>query len=115
MVKNPKTLRRESRKRRIRARVFGTAERPRISVFRSNTRMVAQVIDDVAGKTLAYVSTSAVSGKDMKEKVLNAGAELAQKMKDKNIDSAVFDRGGYAYVGNVKTFADAVRDGGIKF
>jgi large subunit ribosomal protein L18 len=84
-------------------------------VFRSNIALSAQVIDDTAGKTITSISTAQMKGKTLGEKVVTAGAELAKLMKDKKVDTAVFDRGGYAFIGNIKAFADAVREGGIKF
>ena len=115
MTTDKKTLDRKARQRRIRAKISGTATRPRLTIFRSNTTMSAQVIDDVAGKTLASISTTIVKGKNMSEKVISAGAEMAKLIKAKKITEVVFDRGGYAFIGNIKAFADAVREGGIKF
>ena len=115
MTTDKKTLARKARQRRIRAQISGTATRPRIAVFRSNTTMSAQVIDDVAGATIVSISTTAAKGKNMSEKVVAAGAELAKLMKAKKITEAVFDRGGYAFTGNIKALADAVREGGITF
>ncbi len=115
MTTDKKTLERKARQRRIRAKIKGTATRPRLAMFRSNTTMSAQLIDDVAGKTIASISTAKVNGKNMSEKVVVAGAELAKLIKAKKITEIVFDRGGYAFIGNIKAFADAVREGGIKF
>ena len=115
MTTDKKTLDRKARQRRIRAKVSGTATRPRLAVFRSNTTMTAQLIDDRAGKTIAAASTAKVKGKNMSEKVIAAGAEMAKLIKAKKVTEVVFDRGGYAFIGNIKAFADAVREGGIKF
>jgi len=115
MTTDKKTLDRKARQRRIRAQIIGSATRPRIAMFRSNTTMSAQVIDDAAGKTLASISTATIKGKNMSEKVVTAGTELAKLIKAKKITEIVFDRGGYAFIGNIKAFADAVREGGIKF
>jgi len=115
MTTDKKTLDRKARQRRIRAKISGTSARPRLAVFRSNTTMTAQLIDDVAGKTIAATSTAKTKGKDMSEKVIAAGAEMAKLIKAKKITEVVFDRGGYAFIGNIKAFADAVREGGIKF
>ncbi len=116
MKTDKKTLARQARQRRVRAKIAGTQERPRISIFRSNTALSAQVIDDTNGKTLATISTSNIKkGKDFGDKVSSAGVELANLMKKLKITEAVFDRGGYAYIGNIKVFADAIRQGGIKF
>lgn len=100
------TKKRNTRKKRIRAKVAGTKERPRLSVFRSNTAIYAQLIDDVNGKTLA-------SSKDKDAKKVGTQiAELAGKAK---ITTVVFDRGGYQYHGKVKLLADSAREGGLKF
>jgi large subunit ribosomal protein L18 len=104
------------RRHRVRAKVTGTAERPRISVFRSNRGIHAQLIDDVAGSTLAAVSWTEGDLRAMKpmEQAGKAGELLAQRAKAAGIESAVFDRGGYQYHGKVKAFADGVREGGLK-
>jgi large subunit ribosomal protein L18 len=107
--------RRLKRRRRVRAKVRGTAERPRISVFRSNRGIAAQLVDDVAGKTLAAVQWTEPELRDLKksEQSTKAGELLAQRAKAAGIESAVFDRGGYQYHGRVKAFADGVREGGL--
>jgi large subunit ribosomal protein L18 len=103
---------------RIRSKVVGTSERPRLAVFRSLKHIYAQVIDDTAGKTLASASTR---DKDAATKGANAaaakalGALIAKKAKDKGITRVVFDRGGYLYHGNIKALADAARENGLKF
>jgi len=97
---------RERRKARIRAKVSGTTERPRLSVFKSNTAIYAQVIDDVSGKTLA-----SASGKDP----VKVGAEVAKSLQAKSVNQVVFDRGGYIYTGKVKTLAESARENGLKF
>jgi large subunit ribosomal protein L18 len=104
------------RRHRVRAKITGTAERPRISVFRSNRGIHAQLIDDVAGSTLAAVSWIEGDLRGMKpmEQAGKAGELLAQRAKAAGIESAVFDRGGYQYHGKVKAFADGVREGGLK-
>jgi large subunit ribosomal protein L18 len=104
------------RRRRVRAKVIGSAERPRISVFRSNRGIHAQLIDDLAGRTLAAVSwtESELSGLKPMEQAGKAGELLAQRAKSAGVESAVFDRGGYQYHGKVKAFADGVREGGLK-
>jgi large subunit ribosomal protein L18 len=104
------------RRHRVRAKVTGTAERPRISVFRSNRGIHAQLIDDVAGSTLAAVSWTEgdLSGMKPMERAGKAGELLAQRAKAAGIESAVFDRGGYQYHGKVKAFAEGVREGGLK-
>jgi large subunit ribosomal protein L18 len=104
------------RRRRVRAKVVGTAERPRISVFRSNRGIHAQLVDDIAGRTLAAVSwtESDLRGLKPMEQAGKAGELLAQRAKSAGVESAVFDRGGYQYHGKVKAFADGVREGGLK-
>jgi large subunit ribosomal protein L18 len=104
------------RRRRVRAKVSGTAERPRISVFRSNRGIHAQLVDDLAGRTLAAVSwtESELRGLKPMEQAGKAGELLAQRAKAAGVESAVFDRGGYQYHGKVKAFADGVREGGLK-
>jgi len=107
--------RRLKRRRRVRAKVAGTAERPRISVFRSNRGIAAQLVDDVAGKTIAAVQWTEPELRDLKksEQSAKAGALLAERAKAAGIESAVFDRGGYQYHGRVKAFAEGVREGGL--
>jgi large subunit ribosomal protein L18 len=104
------------RRRRVRAKVTGTAERPRISVFRSNRGIHAQLVDDLSGRTLAAVSwtESDLRGLKPMEQAGKAGELLAQRAKAAGVESAVFDRGGYQYHGKVKAFADGVREGGLK-
>jgi len=108
---------RAKRKRRIRKKVMGTKERPRLSVFRSTRHVYAQVIDDLSGTTLAAVHSF------KKEETKNAtisvcaelGKQLAARCKEKNINKVVFDKNGYAYHGRVKAFADGAREGGLEF
>ena len=104
------------RRHRVRAKVSGTAERPRISVFRSNRGIHAQLIDDLSGRTLAAVSWTEGDLRGLKpmEQAGKAGALLAERAKAGGVDSALFDRGGYRYHGKVKAFADGVREGGLK-
>jgi large subunit ribosomal protein L18 len=104
------------RRHRVRAKVTGTAERPRIAVFRSNRGIHAQLIDDVAGATLAAVAwtESDLRGLKPMEQAAKAGELLAQRAKAAGIETAVFDRGGYQYHGKVKAFADGAREGGLK-
>jgi large subunit ribosomal protein L18 len=104
------------RRHRVRAKVTGTAERPRISVFRSNRGIHAQLVDDLAGRTVAAVSwtESDLRGLKPMEQAGKAGELLAQRAKAAGVESAVFDRGGYQYHGKVKAFADGVREGGLK-
>ena len=105
------------RRRRVRAKVHGTAERPRISVFRSNRGLFAQLIDDDAGVTLASVQWTEESLRTLKpmEQATEAGKLLAARAKDAGVDTAVFDRGGYQYHGRVKALAEGAREGGLSF
>ena len=107
--------RRLKRRRRVRAKVTGTAERPRISVRRSNRGIFAQLVDDIAGKTIVAVQWTEPELRDLAkgEQSTKAGELLAQRAKAAGIESAVFDRGGYQYHGRVKAFADGVREGGL--
>jgi large subunit ribosomal protein L18 len=112
-----KPAQRLRRRRRVRAKVRGSAERPRISVFRSNRGVFAQLIDDDAGRTLASVNwtESDLRGLGRMEQAQRAGALLADRAKAAGIESAVFDRGGYKYHGRVKALADGAREGGLTF
>jgi large subunit ribosomal protein L18 len=104
------------RRRRVRAKIMGSAERPRVSVFRSNRGIHAQLVDDLSGRTLAAVAwtESDLRGLKPMEQAAKAGERLAERAKEAGIESAVFDRGGYRYHGKVKAFADGVREGGLK-
>ena len=115
MTVKTKPQARLKRRRRVRAKIVGTAERPRISVFRSDRGIQAQLIDDLAGATLAAVSwtESDLRGLQKMEQASKAGEVLAQRAKEKGIERAVFDRGGYQYHGRVKAFAEGVREGGL--
>lgn len=110
-----KTLRRMRRKNRVRAKISGTAKRPRLAIFRSNTQITAQLIDDEAQATLASVSTASQKGSRLQEKAVAAAQAIAAAAKDKGVTEVVFDRGGYLYTGNIKTFADAAREAGLTF
>lgn len=115
---NTQHIQRIRRHRRVRSRIQGTARRPRLSVFRSHAETYAQLVDDVAGSTLASVRTSKLSAKDLKHKkpveaAFEVGREIAQQAKAQNITSAVFDRGGYAYHGRVKAVAEGARSEGL--
>jgi large subunit ribosomal protein L18 len=106
------------RHRRVRKRVVGTAERPRLVVFRSNSGIEAQLIDDLAGTTLAAASSLHLKKSFKGNKTAQAaevGKTLAEVAKKAGLESAVFDRGGYLYHGRVKALADAAREGGLKF
>jgi large subunit ribosomal protein L18 len=109
---------REKRRLRIRSKVFGTSQMPRLSIFRSNRYIYGQVIDDVTGITLADVQAEAKTlhaGKPKLTAAFEAGKKVAEKLVEKKITTVVFDRGGYRYHGRVKSFADGAREGGLKF
>ncbi|MEK7182367.1 MAG: 50S ribosomal protein L18 [Patescibacteria group bacterium] len=112
-----KRINREKRHRRIRARVSGTKECPRLSVFRSNYYVYAQIIDDENGNTLAHSSSKDLKIKEKgKMAMANAvGKDIAKKAVEKKITNVVFDRGGYIYTGVIKVIADNAREGGLIF
>ena len=114
LTKPQKRLR---RRRRVRAKVRGTAERPRLSVFRSNRGVFAQLIDDDAGKTLAAVTWTEgdLKGLAPMEQAKKAGEAIATRAGEAGISACVFDRGGYRYHGRVKALAEGAREGGLKF
>lgn len=103
------------RKSRIRARVKGDALKPRLSVYRSNTHIFAQMIDDTAGKTLAAASSLSEKKGTKTEKAQLVGKTIAEKSKAKGIEKCVFDRNGFQYHGRVKAVAESAREGGLKF
>lgn len=117
-MRGSRTIARRRRHFRVRRKVFGTAQRPRLAVFRSNRYIYAQLIDDEAGKTLAAASSQEQA---LRDKTLTVGVSaevgtlLASRAKDAGVSSVVFDRGGYAYHGRVKALADAAREGGLEF
>ncbi len=109
---------RQRRHTRVRAKVAGTPERPRLTIFKSNKYMTAQIIDDTAGRTLAAATGKA--GKGTKQSALSdqakaVGAEIAKKAKAAGVTAVVFDRSGYIYAGQVKALADAAREEGLTF
>ncbi|MCA9948432.1 MAG: 50S ribosomal protein L18 [Anaerolineales bacterium] len=112
---------RKRRHRRIRRKISGTQERPRLNVYRSTDHIYVQVIDDVAGHTLISASTldkeliADLDGKNKKEQATIVGKSVAQRALDAGIKEVVFDRGGYLYHGRVKALADGAREGGLKF
>ena len=122
-LKKSRELQRKRRHYRVRNRLAGTAERPRLVVFRSLKNLEGQIVDDDKGHTLAGLSTQCAELKDFKaegknvrtEKAFAAGKLLGEKAKALGIDSVVFDRGGYRYHGRVKAFADGAREGGLEF
>jgi large subunit ribosomal protein L18 len=109
--------RRLKRRRRVRAKIRGTAERPRISVFRSNRGIFAQLIDDDSGRTIAAVNwtESDLRGLGAMDQARRAGSTLGERAKAAGIERAVFDRGGYQYHGRVKALAEGAREGGLEF
>jgi large subunit ribosomal protein L18 len=111
-----KRERRTRRRRRIRARATGTAERPRLSVFRSNRGVVAQLVDDERGHTVAAVRWFEPDLRDLKpmEQAARAGELLARRAQEAGVESCIFDRGGYKYHGRVKALADGARSGGLQ-
>lgn len=109
-----KTQLRDRRHNRVRAKISGTAERPRLAVYKSNKFVSAQLIDDVAGKTVAAAHGKTVGGSQSVQAV-GVGKAIAEKAKAAGISSVVFDRGGYAYAGQVKGLADAAREAGLTF
>ncbi len=118
-IKNKKEFRRLRIKKRISKTIRGTAERPRLTVFRSNKEIYVQIVDDISNKTLLSVSSKA---KDIasqsgtkSEKAKTVGKAIAEKAKESGIETVVFDRNGYLYHGRVKTLAEAAREGGLKF
>jgi large subunit ribosomal protein L18 len=122
MINKDATHRRAKIKASIRKKIGGTAQRPRLTVYRSLGNIYGQIIDDVTGKTLVAASSISkevkaelVSAKSKKEKSLAVGKILAKKALEKNIQNVVFDRNGYLYHGRVKALADGAREGGLKF
>ncbi|MFA6445835.1 MAG: 50S ribosomal protein L18 [Candidatus Paceibacterota bacterium] len=105
----------EQRHRKIRAKVSGTAEKPRLAVFRSNTAVYGQLIDDTKGRTLVAVSTAEVKTGTVIERAREAGKMLAKKAESLKLASIVFDRGGFKYMGRVQAFAEGAREGGLRF
>ena len=110
-----KTLKRDRRHRRVRAKVSGTHERPRLSVYRSNTQIIAQLIDDEARKTFVVVVSRKEKGKTPAERAEAAAKTLAKAALAKGVKKVVFDRGGFEYTGAIKAFADAARGAGLEF
>ncbi len=116
--KTDRQMERRRRHIRVRRKISGTAERPRLCVYRSNTNLYVQIIDDVAGNTLVSASTLDKEVKTKhanKEAAKEVGTLIAKRAADKKIETVVFDRGGYIYHGIVKELAEAAREGGLKF
>ncbi len=118
---NPKTLARIKRKSRIRKKISGTPDQPRLSIFRSARHMYAQIVDDTAGKTLVTASSVEKAFKEQSKfenKIAGAnfiGKLIAQRAKEKGIEKVVFDRNGFLYHGRVKAVSDGAREAGLKF
>ena len=110
-----KATSRISRHKRIRAKVVGSAARPRLSVYKSNRYLHAQIIDDERGITLASGSTKEAAGKKKTDASVWLGTEIAARAKGKGVAEVVFDRGGFRYTGRIMAFAEAARAGGLKF
>ena len=121
ITKIDKNAERKRRHVRVRKSVTGTAERPRLSVYRSTNRIYAQLIDDTKGVTLASASTleksvkAEIAGKTKREAAKVVGKLAAERAKEKGIETVVFDRGGYLYTGRVQSLADGAREAGLKF
>ena len=114
-IKNRKQFRRNRIKMRIRKIVSGSAERPRMTVFRSNKQIYVQLIDDLAGHTLLSVSSKDDDKATKLEQAKKVGSSVAVKAKEAGIENVIFDRNGYLYHGRVKALAEAARKGGLKF
>ncbi|OHA16749.1 MAG: 50S ribosomal protein L18 [Candidatus Taylorbacteria bacterium RIFCSPHIGHO2_02_FULL_45_28] len=103
------------RKIRIRAKIFGTAERPRLAIFKSHKYIYAQIIDDVKGHTIVAFDSRMSKAKTPVERAKEVGVEIAKIAKVAKVAKVVFDRGGYIYTGKIKMVADAAREGGLEF
>lgn len=112
-----KTEKRQRIKRRVRRNIFGTAERPRLSVYRSNKEIYAQLIDDNAGVTIASASSreKGIEGANKTEQSVSVGKLMAEKAKAKGVETVIFDRNGFVYHGRIKALAEGAREGGLKF
>ena len=117
MAVTTKPQQRLRRRRRVRAKIRGTAERPRLSVFRSNKGVFAQLIDDTSGRTVAAVNWIEPDLRKLgaMEQAKRAGELLAERAKENGVESCVFDRGGYRYHGRVRALAEGAREGGLQF
>lgn len=115
MTQSLKTIKREVRRRRIRARLSGTHDKPRLAIFKSNKYMYAQLIDDSKAMTLAAATGAGSKAKSKTEQAIAVGKDIAAKAQAQSIKKVVFDRGGYIYTGRVKAVADAAREAGLEF
>lgn len=109
-----KNLLRAKRKLKIRSKINGTAQKPRVSIFRSNRYINVQAIDDLAGNTMVSLNSKAIDARANKDGAISLAAKFADMLKENNITDVVFDRNGYVYHGVVAAFADALRENGIK-
>ena len=114
-MKKTRHMKKEVRHRRVRAKVEGSTERPRLSIYKSNTRIVAQIIDDSKGVTIAASDSKAEKAKSPRERAEKAAATLAKSAMEKGVTKIVFDRGGFQYTGTIKAFADSARAAGLQF
>jgi len=114
-IHNKKIEQRQRSKKRIRAKIVGDTKRPRLAVFKSNTHIYAQLIDDTKSVTVASASTFGMKGKTTIEKAKEVGKLIAVKALSSKIEKVVFDRGGFVYTGRIKAVADGAREGGLKF
>ena len=121
MAKKTRNEARLRRHRRVRKKIFGTPDRPRMNVFRSSTEIYVQIIDDFRGYTLASASSidselrSEMNGLSNIEQATQVGHAIAERAKEAGIDQVIFDRGGYKYIGRVKALAEAARESGLEF
>lgn len=106
---------RKKRLIRVRAKVAGTADRPRLSVFKSNKDIYVQLIDDTKGITIVAANSLKITNKTLSEKAVTVGLEIAKLAKAKNVSKVVFDRSGYLYTGLIKSLAESAREGGLEF
>lgn len=114
-MSNVKSEKRIRRHKRIRARVKGTADRPRLAVYKANTGLHAQLIDDVSEKTLFAVSDRHIKGENKTQRAQAAGKKIAEEAKKQGIEKVVFDRGGFIYTGRIQAFAEGAREAGLTF
>ena len=110
-----KKIQRDRRRKRVRAKVFGDVSKPRLSVFRSNKYIYAQVINDTNGTTIASANSKEIKGKNVAEKATAVGESIAKQVLAKKIEKVVFDRGGYLYTGSISAVALGARNAGLKF
>ena len=115
VVRNGKAIALKRRHARVRAKISGTAARPRLAVWKSSTAIYAQLIDDAAQKTLAQANAREAKGKTPLERAAEVGKLIASRAKEKGIEAVSYDRGGFRYAGHVKALAEAAREAGLKF